>query len=253
MALQILRHAFFMIYRNFGQALRVSVGPYLVLLAGFALFVALFQERLNLLGSPGTLSGADAGIIFLALIGMAIFGLLIFSWVAVSWHRFVLLEEYTGALPALSDRPIGAYAGRSILYALLLVIFAIPLVLVLGPLATIGPLVMQWVVGLALVSVLTFVWLRIALALPSVAVGQPIRMGEAWAASAPLSGAIFGVSVLLVGLSGFADSLSTAVMVAIPVVGVVLNIAIQWLIIMLGVSILTTLYGHLIEKRPLIN
>jgi hypothetical protein len=38
-----------------------------------------------------------------------------------------------------------------------------------------------------------------------------------------------------------------------PVLGVLVDIFVQWLTLMVGVSILTTLYGHVIEGRPLID
>ena len=38
----------------------------------------------------------------------------------------------------------------------------------------------------------------------------------------------------------------------IPVVSIIWDIAVTWLVTMVGVSILTTLYGHYIQKRPLV-
>ena len=37
----------------------------------------------------------------------------------------------------------------------------------------------------------------------------------------------------------------------LPFVAGAMNIAIQWLSMMIGVSVLTTIYGHVIEGRPL--
>ena len=39
----------------------------------------------------------------------------------------------------------------------------------------------------------------------------------------------------------------------LPIIGFALDIALQWTVLMLGVSILTTFYGHLIEGRDLPN
>ena len=34
-------------------------------------------------------------------------------------------------------------------------------------------------------------------------------------------------------------------------VALVINMALNWVTLMLGISVLTTLYGHLVERRPL--
>ena len=42
MAFQIIRHAFRMIFGNLGQALRCSIGPYVILILGVRLAFAIF-------------------------------------------------------------------------------------------------------------------------------------------------------------------------------------------------------------------
>jgi len=125
-ALNLVLHTFRMIFGNFGQALRVSVGPYLLLmiLAG-VVFVVFGQgmtgTQVNGQMPPGFALG------FILLIPLFLF---VTAWVAVSWHRFILLEEYAGILPAVTDRPIWPYAGKVILMSLLMMVAMIPLMLV---------------------------------------------------------------------------------------------------------------------------
>ncbi len=38
----------------------------------------------------------------------------------------------------------------------------------------------------------------------------------------------------------------------IPIVGQLVTLAVSWTTLMVGASILTTLYGHLVEKRDLV-
>ncbi len=260
MAFQIIRHAFSMIFGNLGQALRVSIGPYMILVLAYIFTFVLLGDSVDYLDNmPDAemlteLSGATVIITVLLLLGLTLFT---FGWIAVSWHRFILLEEYSGMLPAIADRPIWPYVGRSILYALLLVVIAFPLFFVFGliasPFLAAGIPIGSFIVFLAAAATIAFVWFQIALALPSVAVGNPITMGQAWAASSALSGTIFGVAVLLVLINGAADLLIEQITQTAPIIGFVLDVVVQWLLLMLGVSILTTLYGHLIEKRPLIG
>jgi hypothetical protein len=264
MAFQIIRHAFRMIFGNFGQALRASIGPYVVLIVGYLVVFALVGQSgafMQLASGVGTLPEGAIGAVILATIGLIPFTLFVLAWIAVSWHRFILLEEYSGILPAVSGRPIWPYVGRSILYGLLIGLLAVPLAflaeIITSPFLSSAspsglplPAVLMFV---AVTAVLSFVWFRIGLALPSVAVGKPIAMGAAWSASREMSGTIFGVAVLLMVINGIATLLVNQLNGISPFIGVIVDLAVQWTILMLGVSILTTLYGHLIEKRPLID
>lgn len=256
MAFQIIRHAFRMIFGNFGQALRVSVGPYLLLLAAL-LGIGLLAGVQNFAFSTDgeLLQGPDgfSPLVFLGVIFIILFGLFVFGWVAVSWHRFILLEEYTGALPAVTDRPIWPYVGRSFLYGFLLVLVAMPMFLILSliaaPLGGFALIIATLIVAIAL----TYGWFRIAIALPSIAVGKPITLGQAWTASAGISSTILGVAFLLMAFNSVAGIGVTMVTNISVILGVICEIALQWTTLMLGVSILTTFYGHLIEKRPLVD
>ena len=102
-------------------------------------------------------------------------------------------------------------------------------------------------------TILTYLWFRIALALPAIAVGKPITMGQAWEASKGMSGTIFGVALLLMAINGVATIFTGQIAMVFGPLAFLIDLAVQWTILMLGVSILTTFYGHLIEKRPLID
>ncbi len=269
MAFQIIKHAIQMVIGNFGQALRVSIGPFLILVAAFVAVFFLLGDSIDALEnmSDPTLPGeSEIIMVVFATFGLFALALFVFAWVAVSWHRFILLEEYTGILPVMSNRPIGAYVGRSMLYGLLLMLLALPLLLVFGSVAasvahSLSPMTfISTGISLAFTAImtvpaaiLTFVWFRIALALPSVAVGKPISLGQAWSVSSGLSGTIFGVAVSLTVMGVVGDVIIGPIFDSAPIIGFGLDMIVQWFLLMLGVSILTTLYGHLIEKRPLID
>lgn len=253
MAFQIIRHAFRMVFGNFAQALRVSVGPYLILILAFAFAFSLIAGSGGFVvpSSPTGIEEDLSPAAVLMVLVMVTVTLFVVAWVAVAWHRFILLEEYPGLLPQVSGRPIWAYVGRSIIYGLLLALAALPLILLTAPLLIAGAGVMSILVFVGITGFMTYLWLRIAIALPSVAVGNPIPMGEAWRASRGMSGTIFGVAFLLMGINGLATVLTAQVSAILPLVGFVLDVALQWTILMLGVSVLTTFYGHLIEGRDL--
>lgn len=259
MSWQIVRHAFALVFNNLSHALKVSLGPFLIglvlaVVLGFALNVPLMS-----LGAIDQNDPQAALRAFPLIVALLIIYLVIFAWVAVGWHRFVLLEEYPGILPAFGGRPIGAYAWRSVLLGLLLVLVAVPLLFVLGLVFTPfagdgvrGLFVLGLIFGIVMGSLLAWFWFRIALVLPSLAVGQPLKIGESWAVTKPLSGTIFGVVVILTVLNIAATSLLGLIGAGLPLVAQVINLGVTWVFLMVGVSILTTLYGHLIEKRDLV-
>ncbi|EAR53063.1 membrane protein, putative [Oceanicola granulosus HTCC2516] len=264
MSVQIVRHAVLMVLNNFQDAIKASVAPILIGVAVVVgLSMALGTDLRLLLAAASTPGGADTfdetallnpGSALLILLVMLPLALFILGWVAVTWHRFILLEEYPDPVPAVSGRPIWPYVGKSVGLAVVLMLVFIPLSLVVGLVAT--PLVMlneffgAALAGILLGVVFSYFWLRWALILPAAAIGRPMSMGESWRITKPLSSDIVGVSLLL-ALLNFALSL-----VALPfgggVVGTVLALVVDWFTMMVGLSVLTTLFGHLVEKRALV-
>mgnify|MGYP001149875667 CR=1 FL=1 len=211
---KIVFHAFQIVFGNFQNALRVSVGPILIAAILLTALGSLMGEAMPMAmlegGGMPMISGRDY-FYFAVIIVLVMF---LFSWVAVSWHRFVLLEEYPGLLPKLADRPIAAYAGKTAMLALLMVIVALPISVVAGfimapvmsgsamAVALIGLLI---TVGLG--AVLSYFWFRVAVILPGTALGKPLTVGRGWAATAGIKGAIFSAALILVLLNGLQTTL----------------------------------------------
>lgn len=250
MALQLVKHAFWMIFNNLNEALRASAVPLLILLAlnivGGAFFAVTVDPAMPMTNSGDMLSSLLIGLL---LIVVTVF---VFGWVAVTWHRFILREEYPGVIPVIADRPIWPYIWKSFLIGLIIALCLIPIMMVLTPIISTmgfgGILVAGFVAGL----VLSYIWLRFAIVLPGTAVGAPLGIGKGWGITKPLSGSIFGVAVIL-GLINTVLTLVTTPIAGIPIIGFLISSAGTWLTIMLGLSILTTLYGHLVEGRDLPN
>ena len=260
MAVQIVKHAILMVVNNFLDALRVSVGP-ILLVIGLGLLIAIVLQI-----DPMVLMNADpADPEAMAAIAPQAMGLLVFvvaatlivlfglSWIAVAWHRFVLLEEYPRAMPALRDRPVWPYLGRSIVLALLLFLVMVPLLAIVGgvlaPVILSGGVLAQALLSLILGIVFSYLWLRWSLVLPAVAVGRPMGIGESWRATAPLSSTIVGVSALLALLNSVLGLLAAPFGPGLA--GQIVAYAASWFTLMVGLSVLTTLYGHVVEGRRL--
>ncbi len=251
----IVRHAFQMVFGNLTEAVKVSVGPALILAAVYFGVSRLFDLPGNtfdmLQGQPEMAQRAFVPVMIILLTY-----LLVFAWVAVAWHRFVLLEEYPGLLPAFNGRPVLPYLGKTLLVAMVLLLVMIPLLLLvslaLGPILMAAPLIGGIILGLLIGIVFSYFWLRFAICLPATAVGKPMKIGESWSATAPLSGTIFGVTIIISALNLLASYAAGQLGALSGVLGMVAEVGVTWVTMMVGVSILTTLYGHLVEGRDLV-
>lgn len=249
MGMAILRHSIGLVLNNLNAALRISAvlyfGPAVVLLLVMAVMGVPSPQNM---GAVGVLTGLIA---LVAAIGIL--------WIAVAWHRYVLLDE-------LPDGPIPPFRGDSMLryfgYSLLIGLISLVAVVVVGlvgtPLIAMtgGFLPIALLVALATIFVVLIINYRLSAVLPGTAVGKPVSLGEAWRATANANGALIGLAIL---------SAIVAVAIDIPayllnygggvgmLLGQVWTTGTGWLKLMVGVSILTTLYGHFIEGRALPN
>ncbi|MEL6570512.1 MAG: hypothetical protein AAFQ64_02565 [Pseudomonadota bacterium] len=272
MALQIVLHTFRMIFGNIGQALRVSVVPNLILIV--ATFFAIGSLGLGVYGGAGAAPTAvPTGFGILMSLLLLPLSLFIFAWIAVGWHRFILLEEYAGIVPALAGRPIWPYVWKSILLALTMMVIVLPIMLVFGGIigATAADSVADGAViatdgwdasggagfgAMLLFSLIaipvSYVAMRWGVALVSTALGQQMGFFEAWGKTKPVALIALGVVVILMAINLLLQSIVT-VLSPLPLISDLIGIATSWLTMMLSISILTTIYGHVIEGRPLVS
>lgn len=254
MAWKLILHSFNMIFGNLAEALKVSVGPILIglLLIGISFFgLGLNFDFISQM-EQGRSSNAGAALMFV-LLAIVIFTVVL-AWIAVAWHRFVLLEQYPGMLPAFKGQPIGAYIGKTLVLSLPVALVAFAFAFVIGFLTAVtASMGVAIFLGVALGFAVSYLWLRIGLVLPATALREPLKVSESIAATKPMSGTIFGVSVILAILNFLISLIIGQVYNFAGIIAFVLDVAVNWVFIMVGISILTTLYGHLIEKRPLID
>lgn len=248
---RIFVHSVRQVFGNFGASLRIS-GP--VILAGIVgtlvLGVGVTDETLagNQVFMHQIMGRA---LLWFAIIGFA--GL----WVAVAWHRFVLLEEHSGTLlPTLYGGQMLSYFGRGLLIGLLLMAigFAIGLVvgLVISPFMSSSPLIAGLILVIMVRVPLSWVFYRYCLVLPAAALGEPMRLAESWAKTATISGGLFRLVLIITAVSVIGEILGNLMSEAGLIVSLGFTLAYQWSVLMISISILTTLYGHLVEGRELI-
>ena len=241
---QIFVHSVRLVLNNLDMAFRVSAVLYGVQAAN--------QVALYLNPPPES----DEGFIMpspefasQALI-LGVFAILASLWIAVAWHRFVLEgERPRGWLPVWHGRETLGYLGRSILIGLLIGVAIMVATIPVMVLSAMMPGLLG-VMSIGLVGLGAYVFFRLGPILPACAVGKPLTLGEAWRATKDSDGAVLILALLV---------MAGNVLIQAPsflggqggIIDLVYQVVTGWFATMIGVSILTTLYGHYVEGRAI--
>ena len=239
-----------LLWRHFGDAIRISLIPgVFVAFVSPMLIVWIYQHvsfgRYNA-GIPRELA------IVLRLI-LVISGALMMAYAAVAWHRFVLLSEKSrGIFPSPPVGTVSGYFGRTWLIGLIIFAF----VWLFNQFVTPG---LQQLTGYSLWSTIgmslfvnafaSYLILRLGMILPGRAVENDIRLISSWRATGKVGWALILSALLLSALKVL--QFIPALLGMPMLVAIVIGGAITWLSLMIGISILTTLYGYCIEGRDL--
>lgn len=253
MGWKIVAHSFALLFRNLTEALKVSIGPFALAIVFGALAVVMAGggPQSVLLAMDG---GEAAPAVALALLAAMMAVVVASAWVAIAWHRFVLVEEYPGLLPKIPSGVLGGYIWRSFTLGLMMVFIAIPLSaiagIVLGLTGLSGFVLAEMAASFAVATALSYLWLRLAIVLPAIALGRPMNLPQAWAAGSPHAGEILKAAAILVAVN-LVGSRILALLPLPDLLGLAAQLVLTWVTMMAGTSILTSLYGVLIEKRSL--
>ena len=243
----IFVHSIRQVFGNLPQALHVSG---LLYLAQMAISVAIGVTPATL--QPGApMPPGEAFGALLAVIVMLVSTL----WIAVAWHRFVLLgERPAGYIPAFSGARLGRYAGRSILIGLVVLAMALVIGLASGIVlfALLGqsPLA-NLLAALAMIVPAFAVLYRLSASLPGLALDRQTAFADGWVATTGETETIL-ILAFFTGLIGIVLGAPLSLMAQGSVFALLWELGAGWVQLMVSASILTTLYGHYIEKRPLV-
>lgn len=246
---EIFIHSLRLVFSNIEAAFKVSALPYAISGLTFVFLGAQATAAIRA-GTPEALLALPASL-WLSYLIYIVVSVTVALWIAVSWHRFVLLEEYPKSwFPAFHGTAIISYFGHGIL------IFALVLAALLA-VTTVAGLFLVWmgsagafVVGVLAFAVASYVFYRLCPVLPSAAVNRPMSIGEAWNATAG-NGATIGVLVFLLILSSLVVQVPNQIGGADTVIGIIYSLVLGWFLMLIGVSVLTTFYGHFIEGRAI--
>lgn len=254
--LEIFLHSLKQVLGNLPGAIKVSALPYGVQFV--VTFLLTRPDRMAAMMSD-PVAMMQGGPSMIAQLLSAIVVIVASVWMAVAWHRFILKNEVpAGFVPAFNQNRLLAYFVR----ALLIILVCFGLGIVLGFVAGLVAFAVAYVTGAFIISTLIFLLLvyfpifvvayRLATALPAMAVDQEASFTAGWDATRGQTQTFIGL-----GLISVAAMLTNAI-VGLYILGGIMPLFILWTIVfnwfatMVGLSILTTLYGHFIEKRPLV-
>lgn len=252
MGVNLFMHSVRLVLGDWRNALRVTGLLYLIY-AIPALILGLMAPQPQPGASPSEMMTAMSAFAPVGII-TALLLAVVYVWLAVTWHRYILLDEQPGGqLPAFHRSEILSYAGNAILLALIMIAFSIVVGLVLSPLLLLG-VIGAIIMPIVFISLALVVDYRLGLVLPSRAIGQRLTFGEAWEATKGQSGTIL-VLALLSAVAAVVINIPAMVLVFLPGIGGILaqiwQLGTGWVTLVVGVSILTTLYGVYIEKRSI--
>ncbi len=203
---------------------------------------------------------------------MGIFNILAYSSIAVNWHRYVLRDEMPVGmqrlrLDSLTLRYFFNVIGIIIIIAVMSGLITIPIVLLLigmgvsvigsGNELNGGAAVLMTIVILPLIALVLVTFYRLSVKLPAIALDRhDFGFGDAWRATQNNFWRFLGLFLLLALCSIvvlLAILAATYIFKNFGIVGLSISLAIQvmlnWLTTIFGVTILTSLYGYFIESR----
>lgn len=245
---QVFRHSFNLVIANLHQALRLSLVLYVVQSLYTIYSLLNPPEMIEVEGTEVPMMTPDA---ILPTIVLGLLAVVASLWIAVAWHRYALTgEEAVGWVPRFHGSAVLGYLGRSFLIGILVVLGVVAMSIPVG-LISIGIPVLAGPMSLLLIGLAGYLFFRLGVMLPAVALGEKLSLGQAWEATRNESGTIVTLALIVVGASiviqlpsWFNDDPSS-------IINIVYSLVVNWFATIIGISVLTTLYGHFVENRPI--
>jgi hypothetical protein len=250
-----ISHAVSSVRNNLGYAFRIS-WPWYAAMAPIIIALVLLSFYLSG-GNPENKPGPTAVIDMIR----GLITMVAFASIAVNWHRYILLDEVPGSREIFRlDNKTWRYFGNVLLLILILIVIG----LVIGfPIGAIGGLSGSPVAAIVFTILLVLpvagvVTLRLGTKFPAIALGRSdFSMQNAWAATAGNNLQIFLVILfefcvallIVVAISAIAYLTNMVNPTLSIIVTVILGLALNWLLTIFSITVLTSLYGFFVEGR----
>ncbi len=243
---ELFKHAVSMVSDNLMPAIRISL-PWIVLCAVLVGVGAFVFANMMVAGAPFIQVLGTLGIV-MVIVALIVIG----SIIAIEWHRYILLDEmprgYFQGWKKLNYRAYTMQMLKITFFLIVISYFGAVVIVLVTPEAT------QFLVPVMMGVVLSFVFLRMSIGFAGIALGKRgINPGASWRLSKRFRGVLFVNAVLLTLLNALPEFLRGVLSgpTFLSFIPILLSLAILWFSMMVGVSLLTTLYGHYIEERPI--
>lgn len=249
-----IRHAVNSVRNNISYAFRIS-WPWYAAIA--VLSIATFA----LLGALTALGGFSA--MHFGVLILVVASIVAFAAIAVNWHRYILLDEVPkGGNIFRLDGKTWRYLGNLVLIALMLFIVGaivmLPLFTIAANLFSDAVIIVAIVIGALIFLFLAIFSVRLSVKLPAVALDRrDFTFSHAMAATrgnnVPLFLLILFQFALAIGaalLMLFLEYLTVSIHPIFGfIVGLLLQLSVNWILAIFGITILTSLYGFFVEER----
>ena len=188
----------------------------------------------------------------IALLGGNLIFFIAMSWIAIAWHRFILIEESNNYIfPSWNNSRIFKYSLKTIVIVtsvifLLIIPFSMINIFING----LGLMLILPAVNILLFISFYYLFFRAGLVLPSIALDEPMSIRQSFFETKNISKEIWGLSVIVI-LMILGIGIISGILAPNNIIGVLVTSLFQWIVVMISASLMTTLYGHIIERRPI--
>lgn len=271
---ELLRHAVFSVLRNIAAGFAFA-WPWLIVLAITAAGLVSWVTASGFGQSPADKTQGLGPFIVAVTLGIAVYGTA-FASIAVNWHRYVLLDDPSpGAARLRLDGYVWRYMWKAFQAVLLsFLVILVPAIIIAVVLALLtgyrvgqeqaelwsGAYWTSMFSNLVMTTLFGAVFFRYALALPAAALGRSeIGLFASWKLTSGMTMKMAGLAAgswalqfiyeLLLNLVALASGASGSVLALCVTIGI--TVAGAWFFTFFGITLLTSLYGHIVEDRAL--
>jgi hypothetical protein len=96
-----------------------------------------------------------------------------------------------------------------------------------------------------------YLFFRAGLVLPSIALDETMSIKQSFFETKAMSKDIWGLAVIVIVMI-LGIGVISGILAPNNIIGVLVTSLFQWIVVMVSASLMTTLYGHIIERRPIL-
>ena len=260
---KIFRRSVLIVSDNLKEAFRISGAIFVAaVFASSALNVFLtgdliigppqFQTVTNDSGQDQLMALNFSSEKMIALLGGNFIFFIAMSWIAIAWHRFILIEESGNQLiPIWNNLRVLKYSIKTIaIISSVIFILIIPFSMLNIFINGLGLVAILPIVNILLFISFYYLFFRAGLVLPSIALDETMSIRKSFRETKDISNEIWGLAAIVITMI-LSIGIISGILAPSNIIGVLVTSFFQWIVVMISASLMTTLYGHVVERRPI--